>query len=252
MSRSPQLSLRLSRRRKSTDPKPKRFHGGKRDGAGRKRVLPGRPRLPHRPRAKTKPRFPVLVTKRLLDKLPHLRNYDLAPILRRAFIYGCTFGKFRICQFSIQGNHIHLICEAENSEALAKGIQAWSVRVARAINRVAKRNGAVFYDRYDAEILTTPSHCRNALCYVLQNARRHGERIDSRMNGVDPFTSAWWFDGWNDNEWRKGLRPPEQRTVAKAETWLLKVGWRRRGLIGVFEVPAAGREIDRLRQLMED
>jgi hypothetical protein len=56
---------------------------------------------------------------------------------------------------------------------------------------------------------------------------------------MDPFSSAWWFDGWKDNEWREGLLPPEARTVADAETWLLRVGWRRHGLLAIDEVPAA-------------
>ena len=246
MSSSLQLKLDLRAKRRV---KPKRtfFHGGKRDGAGRKQVLPGRPRVKHRKRQETKARFPVLVTKRLLGDVANLRNYDLAPVLRRAFVYGCTFGKFRICQFSIMGNHIHLICEAENNAALAEGIKAWSVRVTKAINgyckaRGQKREGSVFEDRYDMRIIKTPRDCRARLLYVMQNARRHGLRIDSTMNGVDPFSSAWWFDGWKDNGWREGLRPPQERSVAVAETWLLKVGWRQYGLIGVFEVPPAANK----------
>jgi hypothetical protein len=94
-----------------------------------------------------------------------------------------------------QGNHIHLICEADSAEALARGIQGWSVRVARGLNRVLGRRGPVFADRYHAEIITTPSQTRATLCYVLHNGRRHGERLDSRLRGADAYSSAWWFDG---------------------------------------------------------
>ena len=151
--------------------------------------------------------------------------------------------EFRICQFSIQGNHIHLICEATNEIALARGIQGWSVRVARGLNGHLDREGAVFDDRYHVEILKTPSQTRHALCYVLQNAQRHGERLDPQFHGIDPFSSAWWFDGWVDDAWRVGLPPPEARTVAEPKTWLLRVGWKRSrfGLISITEVPPAGR-----------
>jgi putative transposase len=151
--------------------------------------------------------------------------------------------EFRICQFSIQGNHIHLICEASDNAALARGIQGWSVRVARGLNRYFGREGSVFDDRYHLEILTTPSQTRHALCYVLQNARRHGERIDPRFGGMDPFSSAWWFEGWNDDSWKLGVPPPEMRTVAEPQCWLLKVGWKksRFGLIAISEAPAAAR-----------
>jgi hypothetical protein len=60
---------------------------------------------------------------------------------------------------------------------------------------------------------------------------------------MDPFSSAWWFDGWNDASWRIGIPPPEVRTVAAAQSWLLRVGWKRSpyGLLSITEVPPAGR-----------
>jgi REP element-mobilizing transposase RayT len=174
-------------------------------------------------------------------ELPWLRRFYLAKVLQRAFVRGCDKGTFRICQFSIQGNHIHLICEASDSPALARGIQGWAVRVARGINRKLDRSGGVFDDRYHSEVLRTPRQTRNALCYVLQNARRHGERLDRAWHGVDAFSSGWWFNGWKDEHWRIHLRPAEQRSVARARSYLLAHGWRRYGLIRVDEVPAAAR-----------
>ena len=220
-----------------------RTHGGVRAGAGRKRTLPGRPRPRHEKRPALAARFPVHVTKRVRRDVTRLRRFELARVLRAAFVHGCRSGEFRICQFSIQGNHIHLICEASDAAQLARGIQAWSVRVARGLNGHLGRAGAVFDGRYHLEILTTPTQTRHALCYVLQNGRRHGEPIDPRFGGMDPFSSAWWFDGWQDAAWKVGIPPPEVRTVAAAETWLLRVGWKRapHGLLSITEVPAAGR-----------
>jgi REP element-mobilizing transposase RayT len=194
----------------------------------------------HATRDVTKARFPVHVTKRIRAGCARLRNYELCRVLRKAFVQGCRKDGFRICQFSIQGNHIHLVCEAADNEILARGIQGWSVRVARGLNGVLDREGSVFEDRYHFEIIRTPRQMRATLCYVLQNARRHGEWIDRRFNGMDPFSSAWWFDGWNDHGWREGLIAPEMMTVAAAETWLLTTGWRRHGLLSINEVPPAG------------
>jgi REP element-mobilizing transposase RayT len=225
--------------------------GGARDGAGRKPNEPGRPRLRHTARPTTSARIPVHITKRIRRDVLGLRNFELCRVLRRAFVHGCrmtvtvdgTVIEFRICQFSIQRNHIHLICEASDSVALARGIQGWSVRVARGLNGHLHREGSVFDDRYHVEQLTTPTQLRNALCYVLQNARRHGEWITPLFGGVDPFSSAWWFDGWRDDSWRRGLPPPESRTVAEPQSWLLRVGWKRSrmGLLAITEVPAARR-----------
>jgi REP element-mobilizing transposase RayT len=220
-----------------------RTHGGSRRGAGRKPAHPGRPRVSHAAREVTKARFPVHVTKRVRSDVTPLRNFELCAVLRKAFVHGCRKDNFRICQFSIQGNHVHLICEARDNVALARGIQGWSVRVARGLNGVLGREGQIFDDRYHVEVIRTPRQTRAALCYVLQNARRHGERIDRRFGGVDPFSSSWWFDGWKEDRWRNGVPPPDVRTVAAAETWLLRTAWRRHGLIAIDEVPAAARRM---------
>jgi hypothetical protein len=223
-----------------------REHGGARKGAGRKPTHPGRPRLRHAQRPLTNAGYPVLITVRVRRDVTRLRRFELCKVLRRAFVYGCrrdVKGEFRICQFSIQGNHLHLICEASNNQALSRGIQGWSVRVARGLNAYLGRTGPVFEDRYHMRVLNTPTQTRNALCYVLQNARRHGEAIDRRYGGMDPFSSAWWFDGWKDDSWKIGIPPPEVRTVAAPGSWLLREGWKRSplGLIAIEEVPAAAR-----------
>jgi REP element-mobilizing transposase RayT len=230
-----QLKLVFDRRRRKRRRKRRR--------AGRKPTIPGEPRLRHAPRPAADPRLPVHITVRMRPDVPRLRNYELCKTLRRAFVYGCVKDEFRICQFSIQRNHIHLVCEAATADARARGVQGWAVRVARGINRHAGRSGGVFTDRYHLEVLKTPTQVRNALCYVLQNARRHGTRLEPRFHGADPFSSAWWFDGWRDPDWKDGLDPPEQRTVAEPKSWMLRDGWRRSrgGLIAIDEVPPAAK-----------
>jgi len=51
--------------------------------------------------------------------------------------------------------------------------------------------------------------------------------------GLDPCSSAPWFDGW--------LHPvatvPAPAPVVRARTWLAAVGWRRHGLLGLDEQP---------------
>ncbi len=188
-----------------------------------------------------KPQHPLHVTVRMQRGIAGLRNFELAKTLQQAFVRGCVKEGFRICQFSIQGNHVHLIAEATTAEQLARGMQGWSVRVARGVNRRLRRRGGVLDDRYHVEIITMPAQMRATLCYVLQNARRHGMRLAPTWRGVDPFSSAWWFDGWRDERWRRGIVPADEPPVAAAQSWLLKIGWRRHGLIGVAEVPAAGR-----------
>ena len=183
------------------------------------------------------------VTTRIRSDVPRLRNRKRCKVIRAAMLAVADEPGFRICEFSVQRDHLHLICEAVGTEALSRGMKRFKLRVTNGLNRQLDRKGSVFLDRYHMEILRSPRQVRNTVCYVLQNARRHGVYVPAYAGGVDPYSSAWWFDGWNDNRWRNGVSPPAdgKSCVSAAGTWLLSVGWRRAGLLGVTEVPAAAR-----------
>ncbi|HUS66494.1 MAG TPA: transposase, partial [Kofleriaceae bacterium] len=139
--RSRQMEMDLSRRR-AGDPR-----GGKRKGCGRKPkgVKAG---VPHRRREVLKARTALHVTVRCGKGEWRLRRRKMAAVLAAAFRAGCARDGFRICQFSVQGNHLHLVIEADSAVGLAEGMRAWTIRVARAINRTLGRKGKVFPDRY--------------------------------------------------------------------------------------------------------
>src|SRR5690606_25673201 len=142
-------------------------------------------------------------------------------------------GRARIVHYAVLRNHLHLLVEAKDREALSRGLQGLGIRLARAVNRFAGRAGAVFGDRYHAHILRTPREVRNALAYVLNNARHHGiGRL--RRDWIDPYSSAAAFDGWLQPVSRVRFAIP----VAQAHTWLLAKGWRRHGLLDPAIVPA--------------
>ena len=168
------------------------------------------------------------MTLRLRDALPSLRTSVARARIERAFSLGGDRFGFRLNQFSLQSNHLHLIVEAEDRLALTRGMKGIAVRVARALNRLWKRRGRVFADRFHSRPLSTPREVRSALVYVLQNARHHGLRV----MGVDPYSSGPWFDGW-----RQGIVHASPGPGAGAMSWLLREGWRRHGLIGIEENP---------------
>jgi REP element-mobilizing transposase RayT len=146
--------------------------GGRRPGAGRK-PKGERAGVPHQRRVALARRFPVHVTVRMQHSVYNLRSRRCFSILRAAF--GAQNGRFgfRLNQYSVQGNHLHLIVEANDKQSLSRGMQGLSIRVAKALNRLMQRRGRVLADRYHAHILRTPSEVRRALAYVLDNARRH-------------------------------------------------------------------------------
>ena len=136
-------------------------------------------------------------------------------------------------QYSIQSNHLHLIVEAKDQRALSRGMKGLLVRVAKALNRLWRRRGKVVGDRFHERILRTPREVRNALLYVLNNARRHGVKLGGLL---DAFASGRWFGGFRERGLR-ARRDDQHRPVAEAHTWLQRVGWRRHGLIGARELP---------------
>jgi REP element-mobilizing transposase RayT len=202
--------------------------GGKRRGAGRK-PKGERAGVAHVKRARLARRFPVLVTMRIAAGLRSLRADAEHEVVRGAFVAGEKEG-FRVVEYSVQSNHVHLLVEAENEGELSRGMTGLAVRMARGLNRVWRRTGAVLADRFHARILRTPREVRTALVYVLQNARRHGAWVASF---ADVFSSGPAFDGWRD----KKVAESSGSGWARARTWLLGIGWRRLGLIGVLELP---------------
>jgi REP element-mobilizing transposase RayT len=218
--------------------------GGRRDGAGRK---PGeRPILPHRSRGKFRS-LPAHVTLRMRADVPSLRITRIVDAIERTFGAGCVRPGFRLVHYSLQGNHAHLIVEAHDRDALGRGMKAIAARLALAVNRSAGRKGPVLAERYRLRLLPTPKQVRNALRYVLLNARHHATAArrtrenssSSRNVAFDPASSARWFDGW-----RRWPAPTTTRlsrlgrpAVARARTWLLTVGWRRHGLLDPADVP---------------
>ncbi len=221
-------TIRASERTSTGDIPGPRGRGGARPGAGRKPDGP-RPLVTHATRPRLTERDPILVTTRLVPGVPNLRSEAALALLRRKLSEGADRFGFRLIEFSIQTNHLHAIAEADDARSLARGMQGLLVRVAKALNRSWGRRGKVFADRYHARILKTPRETRNALVYVLHNAKKHGARI----LGVDAHSSGLWFDGWLDRE------PRGSSPIVRATSWLLTAGWRRHGLIGLGERPAS-------------
>ena len=61
---------------------------------------------------------------------------------------------------------LHLVAESSDERALSRGMTGLAVRIARGLNRLWRRVGEVFPDRYHARILATPRAVRVALLYV--------------------------------------------------------------------------------------
>jgi putative transposase len=164
--------------------------------------------------------------------------------------------RFRIVEFSVQRDHVHLIVEASGKRELSSGVRGVAIRIARYVNDLLMRRGRFWADRWFGRALRSPREVRHALAYVLSNFRKHAGR--ALPPGIDPYSSGGWFEGWR--EWHPGARvaprfaarpPPrvsvsdcggatelQSRPSSPPTQWLTTVGWRRHGLLSWSEQPA--------------
>jgi len=198
MKRSRQLALPLPVR------------GGRRLGAGRKPRGP-RAGVSHKARAGFDRPTPVHVTLRVRRHVWNLRSRRCFRRIENCFMAACGRFGVRLIEFSIQGNHVNLIVEADDSVSLSRALQGMAIRIAKALNDLMGRAGAVFSDHYHSRLLRTPTELVRAIRYVLSNNQHHyGASADA-----DAFSSA-------------ALPEERKRLVLCIPVgWLLREGWKR-------------------------
>jgi REP element-mobilizing transposase RayT len=152
----------------------------------------------------------VHVTLRVATHVWNLRSRRCFRVIEGCFADARERFGLRVIEFSVMGNHLHLLVEADTNVALSRGMQGLGVRIARGLNRLMGRRGTVFADHHHARVLGSPSELVNAIAYVLGNAAHH-----YGTEGVDELCSSTY-----DSERRA-------RVLSRPRTWLLKTGWRR-------------------------
>ena len=185
--------------------------GGRRKGAGRPR---SKDMVSRRTRPTLNWRYPLHVVLRLRHDVGRLRNVVRFKHMKRAFRDGCQRFGLRMCDFSVQDGHIHLLVEADSKQALSRGMQALEIRLAWRINLTRANPGRVFADRYYARPLRTRAEVINALQYVRYNWHKHRaqQRLFVDWREIDPFSTLSGDAQWYDEE---------TKTIAEPRTWLL-------------------------------
>jgi putative transposase len=178
--------------------------GGKRRNAGAK-PKGEKALVSHAGRPKFERVLPAHVTLRVCPGLPSLRSSRRFAAIRRSFAAARDRFGVRIVEFSVLGNHLHLIVEADSSDSLSRGMQGLCIRLAKALNNALSRKGSLFADHYHSRLLRTPTELAHAIGYVLENAAHRFE-----LQGRDFFSSA--------------ERPD---VLSEPRGWLLRIGRRR-------------------------
>lgn len=227
-------SNRMKKRGQLALPLPRR--GGRRQGAGRPRTRPhpglNGPGVPHLRRQNFSRPTPVHVTLRVGPGVGHLRGQRQVQALLGAFRAARERFGVRIIHYSIQGNHLHLIVEADDVASLAHAMQGLCIRLAKRLNALVARRGDVFADRYHSHVLGSRREVANAVRYVVGNYRHHAREQLPRD----------WRDALSSARFLRNA-PGEYSPVTTARTWLLRVGWRDGGC---ESVTVTGKERPRL------
>jgi putative transposase len=225
--------------------------GGKRRGAGRPVPRGKRPSERHKQRPFLHERHPVHVVLRAVRAVGNLRRRSVWQAIREATLTTALREDFRIVHLSLQRTHVHLIVEAANKEALARGMQGFQISAAKHLNAAISKNkpgprrrGSVFPDRYHVEIIRSPTQARHTLSYVMNNWRKHVEDRAKPMSTwkIDWFSTAAMFPGWAEYGdevflWR-GPPTYDPLVVYQPKTWLLREGWKKAGPISCREIPS--------------
>lgn len=123
-------------------------HGGWRPGSGRPR---GRTKVAHLARDPFDPRRPVMVTLKVMPGVPSLRKRGALKIIETAVAAASERDDFRVRRHEVLADRLVLTVTASGLDALARGMQSISVRVARRVNTLNEREGTFFAERYQYE-----------------------------------------------------------------------------------------------------
>src|SRR5262247_434373 len=118
-----------ARKRHVQQPLPFPKRGGKRTGAGRPKKGP-RASERHKTRPSLKARFPVHGILRVEKDVGNLRQAHAYHAIREALEVVKGRSDFRVIEISVQRYHVHLVVEAANEIALARGMQSLQISAA--------------------------------------------------------------------------------------------------------------------------
>ena len=142
-------------------------HGGRRPNSGRNRKHSTG--VSHRPRELITPRTPVHINFKVST---YIQSRPALEILTYAMNKAKTH-QLNIVYYALQTNHIHLIAEAPNNQALTKGMRSLTISFAKRIQKLKQTQQTIQVERYHLHLLKSPAEVGNAIVYVLDNEFHH-------------------------------------------------------------------------------
>jgi hypothetical protein len=112
------------------------------------------------------------LTIKVRDNKADVQNKRILKALHHA-IKRARLQRLRVIHYTLEYNHAHLVVEAADNKILHKGMQAFGISLAKAINKIKQLKGAVYKHRYHFRKLTSRRELKNALHYVFRNGVKH-------------------------------------------------------------------------------
>lgn len=134
--------------------------GGAREGAGRPKTTSET--VPHLKREPVRRDDHVHIVMRIDRGLPTIPKRVGRALLEDALEEAGGGRGFKILDAVIVRRELHLLCKASSRKTLARAMQGFSIRMARAFNRHWDRAGRVWSERYGDTVLRTKTQVREA------------------------------------------------------------------------------------------
>jgi hypothetical protein len=113
-------------------------------------------------------RTPLLVRVRVLPDVWKLDSKRALPVVVAALAEGAERFGMRIVMYRIEADRLLMVVEADDRDALTRGMQGFGIRFSKAINRMMGTEGTIFAERYHLQVLDEPDQTRRALATMLE------------------------------------------------------------------------------------
>lgn len=155
-------------------------HGGRRPNSGKKRLHSRG--VAHEKREKVTSNTPLHIN---FKYSTFIQTERVLSILEVACYNALKF-EFEVCHYTIQSNHIHLIAEAKDTNALIRGMRSLTNTIVKKLGK-----GSIQIERYHLHVLKNPTETKYALNYVINNDIKHTGRKNIKFTGNYSSGESW-------------------------------------------------------------
>lgn len=124
------------------------------------------------------------ITIKVRENKADIKSKKILNALHHA-IWRARLKRIRVIHYTLEFNHVHLLVEADCHKVMHRGMQAFGISIAKAINKFKMKTGQVYKNRYHLKKITNPVQLKNVLHYIFHNGVHH----KSGTTLLNPFNS---------------------------------------------------------------